>query len=127
MRIPAIAATRRWQDDVAAVTPKIEARAEQSGGTLQLAITSVKIDVQAAGCSVNHRRVGQDRMPEIVERIEAVGLGALYVDVQDPEPRNAPGWHPDQRVRPSFPPSGYDRRIGGRVVEPSRRVRPLAP
>src|SRR5580692_4934523 len=127
MRIPAIAATRRWQDDVAAVTPNIEARAEQSGGALQLAITGVKIDVQPIGGGMRHRCFWQGRMPEIVERIEAVGLGALYVDVQHPEPRNRPGWHADQCVRPSFPPSGYDRRIGGRVVEPSRRVRPLAP
>ena len=63
---------------------------------------------------MRNRRLGQDRVLEIGERVETILTAPLDVDIEHDKPGAvAPGGNTDQRLRPALPP-WRDRHLVGR-------------
>src|SRR5262249_50892108 len=75
-RIPAITRRRCGHDDVSTNGTDIEtapnAAAALADRALDCALTRVEIDVQSAACGMHHRRLRQNCVPELGERIETI-------------------------------------------------------
>jgi len=88
---------------------------------------------------MRNRRLGQDRVLEIGERVETILTAPLDVDIEHDKPGAvAPGGNTDQRLRPALPPwcdQHLIRRCGMKaaadegpfIVSSTRENRPPAP
>src|SRR5262249_30763832 len=118
----------RRQDDVTAADIEAgpEAAASLARRIEDLAIAGIEIDVQAAADGMDERRVGQYRVPEIGQRVGAVCVASLDVDIED-NPGGPPGRKPDQRSRPAATEPLLDLGlVGGRNPQVVFHQRPLA-
>jgi hypothetical protein len=85
------------------------------------------MQVQPTRTRVNHLGDGQNRPSEVGEGIETVLVSILDVDIEDVSTAIAARRHADQRVRPTPPRSGGDRRVAARIIEAVRCERVFAP
>src|SRR5215470_12199830 len=120
--MPGVAAAQRWHDHKAASASPIETASNPAAfvtlGTSDFdMLRQPEIEMQSAAWCVRHRRVGQDRVAERSERIEAIAIGVFDIDIEDNEAAGSSSGHTYQGVRPTAPPAGNDKGVCRGIVE----------
>jgi len=120
MRIPRIAAVRRWGDDVAAYPTPVELRPNASTaraiGVADQRRRGAEIGVDAARWGMNGGRLEPQWKAEIFKRIEA---GRRGFDIHVEHHEGFTGRQSDERARPSLPPRADRRFVRGGDFRPS--------